>query len=166
MVTWALFLFFVGIALIVLEFILPGAICGIGGVACFVVSTAIAIKAYPDYALFIVIGEFLGAITGVILGLLALAKSPVGRRLFLDTAQNETYTNQASDLSLIGAAGVVLTALRPAGTIEVDGRRVDAVSDGAFIQEGALVQVTEVHGNRVVVELAPDASGAESGASA
>jgi membrane-bound serine protease (ClpP class) len=36
----------------------------------------------------------------------------------------------------------------------VNGKRVDAVSDGSFIDKGARVRVIEVQGARVVVELA------------
>jgi len=165
---WTLFLFAIGVALIVLEFILPGLVCGIAGFVCLVVSAAIGINAYPQYTVFIIIGEVIGAVGGVIGGLLVLAKTSLGRGLFLDTAQNNAagFTNQASDLSLLGASGLVLTALRPSGTIEVNGKRIDAVSDGSFIDEGSLVQVTEVHGNRVVVEAAPESSEAGSGATA
>lgn len=165
---WAFFLFAIGVTLIVLEFILPGAICGIAGVISLVVSAGIGINAYPQYAVFIMIGETLGAVAGVAIGLLVLAKTSLGRGMFLDTAQSDAagFTNLPSDLSLVGATGVVLTALRPSGTIEVDGKRIDAVSDGSFVQEGALVQVTEVHGNRVVVETAPESGGAGTEASA
>jgi len=165
---WAFFLFAIGITLIVLEFILPGLVCGIVGVVCLVGSAAIGISAYPQYAVFILIGEGLGAVAGIGCGLLVLAKTGVGRGLFLEATQSDEagYTNQASDLSLIGEIGVVLTALRPSGTIEVEGKRIDAVSDGNFIDEGALVQITEVHGNRVVVEAAPETDGTESEARA
>lgn len=155
---WALFLFAIGVSLIVLEFILPGLVCGIAGVACLLVSAGIGISAYPQYTVFIIIGEVVGGAGGVAGGLLVLAKTSLGRGLFLDTTQRDEdgFTNQASDLSLIGASGVVLTALRPSGTIEVNGRRIDAVSDGSFVDQGALVQVLEVHGNRVVVERVPE----------
>lgn len=169
MLFWALFLFAIGVTLIVIEFILPGAICGIAGVLCLIGSAVVGINAYPNYAVFIVIGEMLGAAGGIATGLLVLAKTRFGRGLFLETAQsmeNENYTNLVSDRSLVGRAGTVLTALRPSGTIEVDGERVDAVSDGTFIEEGAHVQVTEVYGNRVVVEPAPESSGGEAGAGA
>jgi len=165
---WALFLFVVGVSLIVVEFILPGAVCGIVGVVCLIASAVIGIKAYPGAAVFIIIGEVVGGAGGVAGGLLLLAKTGLGRGLFLETTQpdDEGYSNQSSDLSLVGAVGVVLTALRPAGTIEINGRRIDAVSDGNFVQEGAKVQILEVHGNRVVVELAPESDEAESSASA
>jgi membrane-bound serine protease (ClpP class) len=48
----------------------------------------------------------------------------------------------------------VVTPLRPAGTVEFGTERLQAVSEGAFIEAGAVVRVIEVHGNRIVVEQA------------
>ena len=47
--------------------------------------------------------------------------------------------------------GKVLTELRPAGTVQIDGRPVDVVSEGAFIEKGTRVVVLSVSGSRVVV---------------
>ena len=41
--------------------------------------------------------------------------------------------------------------VRPAGSILVDGVPVDVVSEGAYIEKGERVCVTEVHGSRIVV---------------
>jgi membrane-bound serine protease (ClpP class) len=62
------------------------------------------------------------------------------------------YVSAVSDASLLNHTGRVLTALRPSGTIVVDNKRVDAVSEGVFIEEGTRVRVMQVHGSRVVVE--------------
>ena len=46
--------------------------------------------------------------------------------------------------------------LRPAGIAEIDGRRIDVVSDGEMIEPSVTVRVIQVEGNRVVVERVPD----------
>ena len=43
------------------------------------------------------------------------------------------------------------------GTVELGTERLQAVSEGAFIDRGAVVKVIEVHGNRIVVEKAEQA---------
>lgn len=58
------------------------------------------------------------------------------------------------DHSLIGRTGVTLTILRPAGKAQIDGKFVDVVSDGPFIEQGTAIEVLEVNGNRVVVRQA------------
>ncbi len=53
---------------------------------------------------------------------------------------------------LLGKVGRSLTDLRPAGVIELEGRRLDVITSGDYIARGAQVKVIEIKGNRVVVE--------------
>ncbi|MNC78018.1 hypothetical protein D3C75_1301300 [compost metagenome] len=55
-------------------------------------------------------------------------------------------------LSLVGASGVSITPLRPAGTASLNGERVDVVTEGSFIAAGASISVIKVEGGRVVVK--------------
>lgn len=162
---WPVLLFILGIALIVIEFVLPGVICGIAGVSLLCASAVLGISAYPEHTFLIVLGEIMGAVTGLGLGLFALSKTSNATGLALGTSLSEEsgYVNLPSNKALIGRPGRVLTALRPSGTIVVDGQRHDAVSDGDFIDEGGIVRVIEVHGNRVVVEKSSAAAHAEKG---
>ena len=68
----------------------------------------------------------------------------------------EGYSGPSQDPELVGKTGTVFTSLRPAGTIMVDKKRIDAVSDGTFIDAGKTVSIILVEGNRVVVEEAFD----------
>ena len=54
--------------------------------------------------------------------------------------------------NLLQKEGVAASGLRPAGVAEIEGNRVDVVTQGEMISEGDRIQVTEVQGNRVVVE--------------
>jgi hypothetical protein len=40
----------------------------------------------------------------------------------------------------------------PNGEVDIDGKHYDAVSSGTFIAEGNAVQVTDVRGNRLLVQ--------------
>ncbi len=53
------------------------------------------------------------------------------------------------------AAGVAITDLRPSGRAEFDGRMVDVVSQGDWIEAGRQVRVISVEGTRVMVAAAP-----------
>lgn len=60
-----------------------------------------------------------------------------------------------------GRAGVSITPLRPAGLARIDGKKVDVVATGAFIDKNRPIQVVDTSGNRVVVrELSTDAASA------
>ena len=50
-----------------------------------------------------------------------------------------------------GDSGEVVTALRPAGKVGFDGKIVDCVAQGDFIDKGDSVEIVDIHGNRVIV---------------
>lgn len=154
MIWWLLLLFGIGMVLILAEFIVPGGILGVMGVLLLLTSGGLGIYYYPEYTVFIIIGETLGAVICVILGMMLIAQSGVARFLKLEASlsPDQGYTNQPDDVRLMGKTGTVLTQLRPAGIVEVEGIRIDAVSDGTFIEQGTTIRVVEVHGNRIVVE--------------
>jgi membrane-bound ClpP family serine protease len=52
----------------------------------------------------------------------------------------------------VGEVGVVITPMRPAGRVELNGRVVDAVAEFGMIQAGQRVRVTSVDGVRIGVE--------------
>ena len=136
------------------EVIVPGGICGAFGVLLIIISTTLAVYALPDYALFVILAEALGAIACAGIGIYMLSRSGISRALRLDNTQRpeDGYVNVPTDASLIGQTGVVFSALRPAGAILLGEIRYDAVSNGAFIKKDEEVRVIEVHGNRIVVE--------------
>lgn len=83
-------------------------------------------------------------------GIKLLAKSPATLKTSL--SKDDGYSSQAEDLAgFAGASGPALTDLRPAGMAMLNGRRVDVVSRGDYIEKGAEVVVSAVEGNRVVV---------------
>lgn len=57
----------------------------------------------------------------------------------------------ASRIALLGKHGRAVTALRPAGKIEVGDDLVDAMAEGTFIERDQRVEIIETDENRVVV---------------
>lgn len=154
MILWIVLFFITGVVLIFAEFFLPGLVLGTIGALLLMISTALGVYYYNDYALFIIIGELAGASLGLVLGFWVISLTRAGNWIIHRESQDVSagYVSAESDNSLLNCEGTVLTALRPAGTIMVDDKRVDAVSNGTFIEEKKRVIVTEVHGSRVVVE--------------
>jgi membrane-bound serine protease (ClpP class) len=84
-------------------------------------------------------------------------KIGIGRRIILGTATATAngYVGQAKEESdLLGKIGVAEADLRPAGIGDFDGRRVDVVSRGGYVEAGSKIEVIQVDGNRVVVKKA------------
>ena len=73
--------------------------------------------------------------------------------LVLDERQQnrDGYTSVIDKSKFLGAVGVCVTDLRPAGTITVEGEPLDVVSEGGFIKAGDKVKVINVDGSRILV---------------
>lgn len=92
--------------------------------------------------------------TTVILFLKALPNTRIGHRLISrnPTAEEVTATAVGGGLSkLTGRKGRTITQCRPAGVAEIDGNRVDVVTEGMVVYPDQEVEVVGVEGNRVVI---------------
>ncbi len=78
------------------------------------------------------------------------------RALVLETSAGgtleDTPSMQAAAKARSGDSGTARSALRPYGTIEIDGRLVEATAESGYIQSGAAVRVREVRGEKIIVE--------------
>ena len=139
----------IGYVLLILELFVPGGILGVlGGVA-------IAYGCYLAFGLGTLWGiSALGLSVVVTVVLVAVfLRSRAARRLVLGGEEQTSWKAQDTKLvDLVGKEGTTISPLRPAGLAEIDGARVDVVSDSEFLDAGVTVRVAEVEGNRVVVE--------------
>lgn len=163
--SWEIALFAVGVGLILVEvFVTPGfGVFGVGGIV--LTLGALLIALVPNIGFdFPTDGEIARATTtlAAALVLLTLLVVSLGRliprsdrlnRLVLapELSAADGYTSADTFADLIGQRGVAVTALRPSGTAEVDGLRVDVVSEGPFVAAGTPVEVTRSRGAVVVV---------------
>ena len=142
----------VGVVVIIAEIILPS-----GGIL-----SIVALGVF-GYSLFIVFNE-ISMIIGfsflvadlilipvlVILGLKLLARSPVTLRKTL--SRKEGVSSQSSELgSYVGTMGNAVTDLRPAGIAVINGKRVDVVTRGEYLDKDSAIIVTAVTGNQIIV---------------
>lgn len=142
----------VGVVVIIAEIILPS-----GGIL------SIAALGVFGYSLFIVFNEISMTIgfsfvaadlilipVLVILGLKLLARSPVTLRKTL--SRKEGVSSQSSELeSYVGRQGTAVTDLRPAGIAVINGKRVDVVTRGEYLEKDSAIIVTAVTGNQIIV---------------
>ncbi|MFL5244624.1 MAG: hypothetical protein ACJ8FY_21190 [Gemmataceae bacterium] len=82
-------------------------------------------------------------------------KTPMGRRLFLSTPQDDEKAAKMPvhlELeALRGRFGKALGALRPSGIVDFDGWRVDVITEGLMVDSGQWVRVMDVKAGKVVV---------------
>jgi membrane-bound serine protease (ClpP class) len=87
----------------------------------------------------------------LVLGFKALGASSLS--LHKKLSSREGVSSQAPDLvSWKGKKGEAITDLRPSGTVMIEKKRLDAVTDGEYVDAGTPVVVTLVSGNRIVVD--------------
>lgn len=67
------------------------------------------------------------------------------------TSTEKGYLSHEDRKQLLGKVGVTLTPLRPAGTVEIDGERLDVVTEGGYLDQNTKVQVYKVDSGRIVV---------------
>ena len=152
-----------GLGLLLLEiFVIPGfGVAGISGIILIIASLFLAmVGADPfldmDVVSFAIIKLTVGlAAALVLLFLLArfLPKSNLFKKFILSAEEKADagYTSRTNFSELLGAEGIAATTLRPAGTAEINGKRVDVVTDSEYIEHGKPIVVTAVEGMRVVV---------------
>ncbi|ATF12615.1 nodulation protein NfeD [Brevibacillus sp. HB1.4B] len=145
-------LFAIGILLMLMEIFLPGGIVGAIGFVSIV--TGLVMAAYDTQQGLASLGVA-ALITAIVTFLLVKkygVKGLFNKFVLGDTQRNEEgYVAPRDQRELEGKSGIALTTLRPAGVVKVEGKRVDAVSVGGFIEAGTAITVVQVEGTRIVV---------------
>ncbi len=151
-----------GLFLIVIEiFVVPGfGITGIlGGIALVtglgmsLVGSGVTMQGIVRAAAQIALSLAV-AIVGVIALLRLLPRLPFGRRIILDTGlapRELTFERSPIDAILPGDLGIAASPLHPSGVVEITGARIDALSEGQYIEAGAPIEVLRVERGYVVV---------------
>jgi len=151
-----------GLILLALEvLVIPGfGIAGVMGILALVAALVLSLVG-PGFTTTFVLAAAGRVVLALLFALLLslvllrfLPRLPFGRRLILKRglAAAEGYSSAPeSDTKWLGKTGWASSPLRPAGIAEIDGQRVDVVSDGEHIDAGQPICVTRVDGNRIVV---------------
>ncbi len=147
-------LFAVGVLLLIVEVCSPGfGVAGVLGIVCLVADIFIAAETVAQGLMMTGIVAVIVVILAVI-SIVLVSKGKLPASLMLKTAANKAlgYTGGADNSAYLGKTGTTVTELRPAGAMDMDGRKLDVVSRGEFIESGTAVEVIEVSGNRIVVK--------------
>ena len=148
--------FIIGMVLLILELCLPGfGLAGCTGVLCFIAvivmqfstnnsTTATIVSAVMAAIILLLVAMFVRSMSR---GL--LFRSPIVLRERIEAGAS---LNTSETPSLLGKQGVVLTTLRPSGTILIDGKRYTAKTQARFIEKGENVTVIASDGLDWIVE--------------
>jgi membrane-bound ClpP family serine protease len=151
---WPATLYFgAGLALLIIEMFHPGfGVPGIIGFILLIVGIVSTAQTFLEALVMIVI---LIALLGIALSvaLRSVRRGRLSRIMVLrDTTNRDSGYIATEDFgAFLGREGVTLTVLRPAGTVDFAGEKLDVVSEGEFLPKGTKVAVVKVEGRRIVV---------------
>ncbi len=144
----AIILIVIGILLLVAEIFIPSfGITGALGIVLIIVGVIITAETFMAGIIIFAV------IIGIAMVLMILAYKLVSTKgspfvltenLHEDTPENLEYFK--------GKKGVAITPLRPSGTGDFDGVRLDVLTKGEFIEKGTSILVDEVAGKRIFVK--------------
>ena len=143
-----------GIVLIIIEMFTPGfAAPGISGLVLLILGIVLSADTILQALMMLLI---IMAILSVALVIAlrsatrgALYRSPLVLKSKEST--DEGFVSVADMEFFIGKVGTAVTMLRPAGTCDFDGVRLDVVTEGSFIEKETPVKIAKVEGRRIVV---------------
>lgn len=151
--TLVIVLFVLGVILLALEIVVPGAILGsIGGLLMLggVVAAFTNLGTSGGLVATIVALLLLGAT--FYLEMVWLPRSRLAKHLSMDTTiDSVSQPPLAKESAVVGREAVALTALAPTGFVRVDGQRYEASCRSGFAAVGETLQVVGLDAFRLIV---------------
>ncbi len=140
-----------GFVLIGMEIFIPGGILGIFGTITWISAAVVGWRAFPDP--WNIISAFSLLLVGIftfVIWIRYFPKSRVGKSLSLNESTATYKSHKSPDLP-IGTTGRALSTLRPSGIAIFDGKRVDVVADGEWIEAGDPVKISSTKDGHISV---------------
>ena len=156
-------MFIIGVALILLEiFVIPGfGIAGISGIILVFASLFFSLVGGDPFLDFELVSRAIIQLSiSLVLALVLifvlakyLPKTSIFNKFVLSVSEKSVdgFSSHSFAEDLVGAEGIALTTLRPAGTAEINGRRVDVMTESEYVEKGKKIKVLAVDGIRVLV---------------
>ncbi len=151
-----------GIVLLGVEaFIIPGfGLVGIAGIILMIYAMfTMLLPATPtgadiNAALWGLTIAIIGGLFGLGMMTKRMLKSKAWQRISLKEIESvdSGYSGSLGLEDFVGKTGKALTFLRPAGTAIFDGKRLDVVTVGDFIEKDTEIFIVRIDGNRIVVD--------------
>jgi membrane-bound ClpP family serine protease len=159
---WAVVLLLLSIGLVVMEAFIPSwGMLGVLATLCALGGIGLAFYSSPVHGAIVLAASLIAFPVVIYAAVKWWPNTPVGRRVLLRAPTSEEVLPDTPQLrylrQLVGKLGRAKTVMLPSGAVEIEGRTIDAVSEGMAIEKGQLVKVVEVRGNRVVVRAVDEA---------
>lgn len=149
----AILLFVFGIIFLLTEAFIPGfGIFGISGLVAVIIAIVLA-AASTTYGIYmLMISLFITAIASFVAYKYFKKRGTLKNFILRESATREAGYSTSGDYShLLGKVGKTVTPLRPSGTVEIEGKRYDTLSESSYLDSDETVEVSKVEGYKIVV---------------
>lgn len=144
----------VGLGLIASEVLLPGGILGALGLTSLAAGVFISFSSNGFWpGLITLVTVLLLGLAVVIYLFKKLPEMKLSKGLCLDKTLADKDELKSTHTVKVGDFGVTLHLLRPSGTADFSGTRLDVVTSGEPVEAGVKVKILSIEGSRVVVEV-------------
>lgn len=145
----AIILIVAGIILLVAEIFIPSfGVTGILGIIAILGGVILTAKTFMGGILL-----FSAILVGTIILMLLAYKIFASKRspLILGESVEDDHADEGL-AAFVGKTGVAMTILRPAGTADIEGVRLDVITQGEFIEKGDKIAVVKTQGKKIFVK--------------
>ena len=151
-ITLYITLLLAGFVLIGTEIFIPGGILGIIGSGVWIAAAIVGGRNFPEP------WNILSAFALLLMGILTFVvwikyfpKSRVGKSLSLTDSTENYRSHEDLDDFPVGTTGEAVSTLRPSGIANFDGKRIDVVADGEWVEAGQPVKISSTANGHVSV---------------
>ncbi len=150
----SLAMFIVGLILILIEMMIPGfGLPGISGIIFVVLGVILAMDSVTNAILSISIAIIITTIVVIV-----LVKRGFESKLIKSIVLSNQHirekgylSSDSGDEDLISKEGVAASDLKPSGFMDIDGNRIDVLSDDGYITRGTKIVIARIEGSKIFV---------------
>ncbi len=151
-ITLYITLLLAGFILIGTEIFIPGGILGIFGSVAWISAAIVGVRSFPaPWNMLSAFALLLVGILTFIVWIKYFPKSRIGKSLSLADSTENYKAHSEVDEFPVGTAGEAVSTLRPSGIARFDGKRIDVVADGEWIEAGQPVKISSTADGHISV---------------
>ena len=149
----SLVLFVIGLILLVIEGMVPGfGLPGISGIILIIAGIILAMDSFTGAIISLSVAIIVTTVISIVLIKYGYKSPLIGKAVLSKSQRNEDgYVSANPKAEFLNKEGIAITELRPTGIVDVDNHRIDALSEGNYIDKGSKIKVVKVEGSKIIV---------------
>ncbi len=153
---WAILLLILGLGLAVMEvFFASAGILGFLATASIIGAIVLGFQFSPGFGIGLTLATLVGLPSVIVAAFRYWPRTRLGRRVLLTAPSEQDVLPDEEERrwlrSLVGKRGRAKCKMLPGGLVIVEGRTIEAVSEGQPIEAGEPIVVVQVRGKRLIV---------------